>query len=109
MRRTMLQSTRPPRIWRTAPVAALSVLTRMFVPPAIGAGTPRSSSAGSRIVPSKLTEAEVMADVLRDEFRVPVRWVVGEGRDTLESAAADPNEFVRSAVANAIGLFGGGD
>ena len=53
---------------------------------------------GSRIVPSKLTEAEVMADVLRDEFRVPVRWVVGEGRDTLESAAAARRVLGRAKI-----------
>ena len=29
-----------------------------------------------------------MAAVLRDEFGVPVRWVVGRGRDTIESARA---------------------
>lgn len=43
---------------------------------------------GERVVPSRETEAEVAARVLREELGVPVRWVVGEGRDTIESAAA---------------------
>jgi uncharacterized SAM-binding protein YcdF (DUF218 family) len=43
---------------------------------------------GGRAVPSDLSEASVAASLLRDELGVPVRWVVGEGRDTLESAVA---------------------
>ncbi len=43
---------------------------------------------GGRPVPTRSTEAEVTAEVLRDEFRIPVRWVIGEGRDTLESGWA---------------------
>ena len=37
---------------------------------------------------SDVAEANAVAAVLTDEFRVPVRWVVPEGRDTIESAAA---------------------
>lgn len=43
---------------------------------------------GERVVPSEETEAEVTARLIRDEFHIPVRWVAGLGRDTLESAVA---------------------
>jgi len=43
---------------------------------------------GEGVIPSRESEAEVAARVLRDEFHVPVRWVVGNGRDTIESAMA---------------------
>ena len=50
--RTIRRSTRPSLRWRNAPDIALSPLTRMLVPPAMGAPIPMSSMAGSRIVPS---------------------------------------------------------
>ncbi len=43
---------------------------------------------GERVIPSRRTEAAVGAELLREEFHVPVRWVVEEGRDTIESAVA---------------------
>src|SRR5574337_15311 len=48
---TTRASTRRSRRCRTEPVAALSVLTRMLVPAATGAGNPRRSRKGRRIVP----------------------------------------------------------
>ena len=42
---------------------------------------------GERVIPGDTTEAEIAARVLRREWAVPVRWVVGAGRDTIESAA----------------------
>lgn len=43
---------------------------------------------GERVVPSKITEAAAAAELLENEFHVPVRWVVESGRDTIESSLA---------------------
>jgi uncharacterized SAM-binding protein YcdF (DUF218 family) len=43
---------------------------------------------GERVIPSRRTEAAVGAELLKEEFQVPVRWVIGEGRDINESAGA---------------------
>ena len=43
---------------------------------------------GERVIPSRRTEAAVGAELLKEEFHVPVRWIVEEGRDTTESAGA---------------------
>lgn len=52
MNSTTRMSTRPSRKCRIAPVSDARLLTRMLVPPAMGAAMPISSIAGSRIVPS---------------------------------------------------------
>lgn len=43
---------------------------------------------GERVILSRRTEAAVGAELLNEEFHVPVRWIVEEGRDTIESAQA---------------------
>lgn len=53
---------------------------------------------GERIIPSRETEADVTARVLRDEFGIPVHWVVGEGRDTIESATASAGILLPAGI-----------
>lgn len=53
---------------------------------------------GERAAPSARTEAATAAELLREEFSVPVRWVVEQGRDTLESAKFAAETLYAEAV-----------
>ena len=55
---------------------------------------------GERVIPSRRTEAAVGAELLREEFHVPVLWVVEEGRDTIESAKAAHRVLSAAGIKN---------
>jgi len=55
---------------------------------------------GERVIPSRRTEAAVGAELLREEFHVPVLWVVEEGRDTIESAEAAHRVLSAAGIKN---------
>ena len=53
---------------------------------------------GERASPSARTEATTAAELLREEFNVPVRWVLERGRDTLESARYAAKTLLKESV-----------
>jgi uncharacterized SAM-binding protein YcdF (DUF218 family) len=55
---------------------------------------------GERVIPSRRTEADVGAELLKEEFQVPVRWIVEEGRDTIESAGAASRILLMVGIKN---------
>ncbi len=53
---------------------------------------------GERASPSARTEATTAAELLREEFNVPVRWTIERGRDTLESARYAAETLMKESV-----------
>ncbi len=61
---------------------------------------------GERAAPSARTEAATAAELLREEFNVPVRWVLERGRDTLESARYAAETLIAESVRTIVLVTG---